>query len=215
MTLFCRKLRIEFSSGHADSVQAALEDHVFNRVTAPSRTYGVVYSTDMQDDHENTCHECGDVGELIICDKPGCKFSFHLKCVGLNDVPEGDWFCKFCSGNPIDPNDGHHVYCVECGAPGNLIMCDAENCPRSYHCSCIGLSDDVSIIGKQLCQRVRFHEPLTPTPFLAQMIGFALAILQSIRQAHSFAFCRGNSNCDMSQLATPASKTNCRRWFEG
>jgi hypothetical protein len=156
MTLLCRKLRLDFSSGDADSVQTALEDHVFCRVTAPYATYGVVYSTDLQDDHENTCQECGDVGQLIICDKPGCKFSFHLKCVGLGDVPVGDWFCKYCSANPIDPNDGHHVYCVECGTPGNLIMCDAENCPHSYHCSCVGLSDDVSIIGTYLHQFLLF-----------------------------------------------------------
>jgi hypothetical protein len=151
-TVLCRKLRIDFSSGDADSVQAALEDHVFRRVTAPFATCGAVYSTDLQDDHENTCHECGDVGQLIICDKQGCKFSFHLKCVGLSDVPDGDWFCKYCSTNPIDPDDGHHVYCVECGGPGNLVMCDAENCPHSYHSSCVGLSDDLSIVGEHLRQ---------------------------------------------------------------
>jgi hypothetical protein len=150
---------------------------VFNRVMAPNASFGAVYSTDMHDGHENTCHECGDVGELIVCDKPGCKFSYHLKCVALNDVPEGDWFCKYCSANPIDPTDGHHVYCVECGAPGNLIMCDAKDCPRSYHCSCVGLSNDLSIIGKHLCHCALFLRTPHASHFFSQKIGFALAIL--------------------------------------
>jgi hypothetical protein len=146
-------------------VQSALEDHVFSRVNAPNATCGTVYSTDMDDGHENLCRICGDVGELIICDKPGCTFSFHLKCIGLRDVPEGDWFCNYCSTNPIDPNDGHHIYCVECGKEGNLIMCDAENCPRSYHFSCAGLSGDVLPTGDSLGPICHFKETSYPLTF--------------------------------------------------
>jgi len=105
---------------------------------------------------------CSDVGELIICDRPGCIYSFHLKCVGLDNVPDGDWICNYCSANPIDPNDGHHVYCVECGKPGNLIMCDVRDCPRSYHFSCVGLSDD--LLPGQLSRVSHFQSSLTAAP---------------------------------------------------
>lgn len=31
---------------------------------------------------------------LIICDS--CEGTFHALCVGITDIPEGDWFCRWC-----------------------------------------------------------------------------------------------------------------------
>ena len=59
---------------------------MFDRVKTPITTNGAVFFTDVDDGHDNTCRICGDVGELIICDKPGCTFSFHLKCAGLPEA---------------------------------------------------------------------------------------------------------------------------------
>ena len=190
-----------------------MQDHVFSRVTAPSQPRCTVYSTVLDDGHEHTCHVCSDVGELIICDRPGCIYSFHLKCVGLDDVPDGDWICNYCSANPIDPNDGHHVYCVECGQPGNLIMCDVRDCPRSYHFSCVGLSDD--LLPGELSRVSHFQSSLTaaPPPPIFQKIGFAHAIHQSTLRASSSAFCRGSLSFATLQSAAPVFKTNCKRLF--
>ena len=36
--------------------------------------------------------------EYIGCDGDYCKYEwFHLKCVELDSVPEGKWFCSYCS----------------------------------------------------------------------------------------------------------------------
>jgi hypothetical protein len=40
------------------------------------------------------CVECGsgeDEATLLLCD--GCEGAWHTACVGLSEVPEGDWFC--------------------------------------------------------------------------------------------------------------------------
>jgi len=34
---------------------------------------------------------------VLICDTPKCGTETHLRCAGLDAVPEGDWFCDACS----------------------------------------------------------------------------------------------------------------------
>ena len=34
---------------------------------------------------------------MLICDTPKCGTETHLRCAGLDAVPEGDWFCDACS----------------------------------------------------------------------------------------------------------------------
>ena len=46
------------------------------------------------DPNEDACKQCGLGGELICCD--GCPAVYHLKCLGLSDVPEGSWHCPAC-----------------------------------------------------------------------------------------------------------------------
>ena len=138
---------------------------MFSRVTAPLPALGSVFITDVEDGHDHLCFVCREVGELIVCDRSGCTLSFHLECAGLQSVPEGNWLCDRCSftsaiaNNPID-SDGHHKFCVECGqSGGEVIMCDAIMCPgayqfccpRSYHFSCVGLSNDSPPVGTLAC----------------------------------------------------------------
>jgi hypothetical protein len=52
------------------------------------------FSFDPEDNHYVFCIHCGCAGDLLICD--GCPNVSHPKCVGLTEVPEGDWFCKKC-----------------------------------------------------------------------------------------------------------------------
>ena len=41
----------------------------------------------------------GEYGEMIGCDNPTCLIEwFHMGCVGLTSLPEGDWMCTFCKG---------------------------------------------------------------------------------------------------------------------
>lgn len=39
---------------------------------------------------------------------------------------------------PVDPSDGHYLYCVVCGISGDLLCCDG--CPNVVHCKCVSLS---------------------------------------------------------------------------
>ena len=52
------------------------------------------FPSDPEDNHYVFCIHCGCAGDLLICD--GCPNVSHPKCVGLAEVPEGDWFCKKC-----------------------------------------------------------------------------------------------------------------------
>lgn len=47
------------------------------------------------------CAVCGtdhDAGTLLLCDglDGRCVSTAHTTCIGLTEVPEGDWFCKSC-----------------------------------------------------------------------------------------------------------------------
>ncbi|CAH9138619.1 unnamed protein product [Cuscuta epithymum] len=72
------------------------------------------------------CSICHDGGQLILCDM--CPSSFHPGCLGIEELPEGDWFCPFCC-------------CGICGqskdllADNNAINC--SQCEHQYHVGCV------------------------------------------------------------------------------
>ena len=53
---------------------------------------------DSESEDEDVCAACGYGGELLICDGDGedCVGLLHVACAGLDDVPEGEWFCGPC-----------------------------------------------------------------------------------------------------------------------
>ncbi|KAH1159818.1 hypothetical protein AAZX31_11G195800 [Glycine max] len=83
-------------------------------------------------ENDYICSVCHYGGELILCDK--CPSSFHKTCLGLEDIPNGDWFCPscccgICGQRKIDRDDEveqllpciqcehkYHVRCLENGA---------------------------------------------------------------------------------------------------
>ena len=50
---------------------------------------------DTDDNRYTLCGYCGFGGEMICCEK--CALVSHLRCANLNEVPETDWFCHFCT----------------------------------------------------------------------------------------------------------------------
>ena len=54
-------------------------------------------------DNEDVCNECQLGGTLICCDT--CPRAFHLDCLGLDAVPEGDWNCPDCLDKARDVID--------------------------------------------------------------------------------------------------------------
>lgn len=80
----------------------------------------------LMDINDDTCCVCGDGGELILCDH--CPLTFHADCIGLEVIPEGDWYCPRCScdicgshqfaDQDLD-NTMHH--CVQCELEYHLV----------------------------------------------------------------------------------------------
>ncbi|XP_024012134.1 uncharacterized protein LOC18016545 isoform X2 [Eutrema salsugineum] len=82
-------------------------------------------------ENDIVCSVCHYGGKLILCD--GCPSSFHANCLGLEDVPDGDWFCASCC----------------CGVCGQSILKDTrkyakeekfiscKQCELKYHPSCL------------------------------------------------------------------------------
>ncbi|KAK6257228.1 hypothetical protein QUC31_000687 [Theobroma cacao] len=76
-------------------------------------------------EHENDglCSVCCYGGELICCDR--CPSAFHVNCLGLKEVPDGDWFCPSCC-------------CGICGighlSDDSFLTC--QQCERKFHVGC-------------------------------------------------------------------------------
>jgi hypothetical protein len=52
------------------------------------------FPVDPTDGHYIFCIRCGRSGDLICCE--GCPTVVHADCIGLGNVPDGDWFCQEC-----------------------------------------------------------------------------------------------------------------------
>jgi hypothetical protein len=52
------------------------------------------------DQHNDFCHECSEGGEVLCCGN--CTLVFHLKCIGMDGVPEGNWLCQYCVDEDMD-----------------------------------------------------------------------------------------------------------------
>lgn len=66
--------------------------------------------------HEDYCFQCGDGGELVMCDKKDCPKAYHLLCLNLTQPPYGKWECPW-----------HQ--CDECSSAA-VSFC--EFCPHSF-----------------------------------------------------------------------------------
>ncbi|XP_066495308.1 histone-lysine N-methyltransferase NSD3 isoform X2 [Tiliqua scincoides] len=72
--------------------------------------------TEQKQMHEDNCFQCGDGGELVMCDKKDCPKAYHLLCLNLTQPPFGKWDCPW-----------HQ--CTICGSPAASFC---EFCPHSY-----------------------------------------------------------------------------------
>ncbi|XP_023633593.1 uncharacterized protein LOC17876090 isoform X2 [Capsella rubella] len=105
-----------------------------------------------QGENDVICSVCHYGGKLILCD--GCPSAFHANCLGLEDVPDGDWFCASCC----------------CGACGQTIVnatskyakeeyfISCKQCELRYHPSCMrydgaGDSLDIFLVDKWFCSK--------------------------------------------------------------
>ncbi|XP_015579490.1 increased DNA methylation 1 isoform X2 [Ricinus communis] len=112
-----------------DCQMQIMHDHTKNLGEEPLERW---QSSKDQVENDHICSVCHYGGELILCDQ--CPSSFHKSCLGLMDVPDGDWFCSSCC-------------CKICGQclkrDSDLSMeddgvLDCTQCERKYHVVCLG-----------------------------------------------------------------------------
>ncbi|MED6145964.1 hypothetical protein PIB30_030048 [Stylosanthes scabra] len=103
-----------------DCMIKTVEDHMKREAMAkPTKAF-------RQGENDNVCSVCHYGGDLILCDQ--CPSSFHGICVGLEDVPDGEWFCPSCR-------------CAVCGESKieeeeeDFLVC--AQCEHKYHIRCL------------------------------------------------------------------------------
>jgi len=72
--------------------------------------------------NDTVCSICGFGRDIVLCDR--CPSAFHLSCLDLDRVPDGDWFCPTCcckiccrpkrKQECTDTNDNNILVCVQC-----------------------------------------------------------------------------------------------------
>jgi N-acetylglutamate synthase-like GNAT family acetyltransferase len=81
------------------------------------------------DASDDLCRVCGDGGDLLCCDT--CPATFHLDCLGLPEVPAGEWFCPACRCAACGASD----YTKDVFGPRTMLLCD--HCEREFHVGCV------------------------------------------------------------------------------
>ncbi|XP_058198823.1 uncharacterized protein LOC131314298 [Rhododendron vialii] len=81
--------------------------------------------------NDYVCTVCHAGGDLILCDQ--CPSSFHTSCLGMKDVPDGDWFCpscccQICGRSRLNNDMGN---CTDV----SVLSCD--QCEHQYHVGCL------------------------------------------------------------------------------
>ncbi|XP_073144074.1 uncharacterized protein [Henckelia pumila] len=77
------------------------------------------------------CSVCHYGGELLLCDQ--CPSSFHAHCLGLKEVPDGDWFCPSCCCGTC--GQGRFAKTDEQFADSSFLIC--SQCEHQYHTGCL------------------------------------------------------------------------------
>ncbi|KAI3682369.1 hypothetical protein L1987_82301 [Smallanthus sonchifolius] len=94
--------------------------HQENKIKSPKSSDGVTINDDF-------CSFCNDGGELVLCDS--CTSSFHSTCIGLNTIPNSDyWFCPSCCCRICHDHQGHI---------GNLDQIKCRQCEKQFHIDCV------------------------------------------------------------------------------
>ncbi|KAE8704139.1 Galactose oxidase/kelch repeat superfamily protein [Hibiscus syriacus] len=113
-----------------------------------------------RNENDEVCSACYNGGDLICCDY--CPSTFHMKCLGLKEVPNGPWFCPSCC-------------CGICGIgysrDKNLVTC--HQCELKFHVDCLELKkpsekktkENVVLLCSQNCEKIFYGlQKLTGKP---------------------------------------------------
>ncbi|KAI3984940.1 hypothetical protein MKX01_004708 [Papaver californicum] len=91
------------------------------------------------DPSDDTCGICADGGNLLCCD--GCPSTFHQECVMLKFLPEGSWYCPYCTCRFCSRGDLWHDK-----PHGTMSLVSCNQCGCKYHRDCV-TKNDVDTLG--------------------------------------------------------------------
>ncbi|KAM7522065.1 hypothetical protein LguiA_011967 [Lonicera macranthoides] len=81
--------------------------------------------------NDHICSVCHYGGELVLCDQ--CPSSFHTSCLGLKEVPNGDWFCPSCCCRIC--GESRFNKDTEQFMDNSALNC--RQCEHQYHVGCL------------------------------------------------------------------------------
>lgn len=87
----------------------------------------------MEKYNDVVCLICGLGGDIILCDQ--CPSSFHLGCLGLDRVPDGDWFCPTCCCKICHQPKCKHEECEDQEDNDIIVIC--VQCEQKFHFGCL------------------------------------------------------------------------------
>ncbi|KAL6637847.1 hypothetical protein ACP70R_025419 [Stipagrostis hirtigluma subsp. patula] len=96
-------------------------------------------SIEGDDPNDDTCGICGDGGNLICCD--GCPSTFHMSCLGLEELPSDDWRCANCKCKFCHEHASHETEDIA-DVDSSLHTC--SQCEEKYHGACSPETDSIT-----------------------------------------------------------------------
>lgn len=91
------------------------------------------YNTNYQLQSDSICSVCHYGGDLMLCDQ--CPSAFHHTCLGLEKVPDGDWFCPSCCCKICNLPRYREDCVADHDVDNSVLVCD--QCEGKYHIGCL------------------------------------------------------------------------------
>ena len=60
---------------------------------------------------------------MLLCGAPDCGISFHMACIGLRSVPQGDWVCPGCAAAAAAKAAAAEAAAAEAAAAADEVVC--------------------------------------------------------------------------------------------
>ncbi|MCO5581507.1 hypothetical protein L7F22_035392 [Adiantum nelumboides] len=148
---------------------------------------------------DDTCGVCGDGGDLVLCDH--CPSTFHANCIGLEVIPEGDWYCPRCccgicgsnQSSAHDIDDAVHR-CGQCELEYHLI------CAQEHTVLAIPGTENSTWFCDKKCKEI--FSALRALVGISNPMenGFSWILLRSMKKD------QGLSPCNLEEMAEHHSK---------
>ncbi|KAI4316613.1 hypothetical protein L6164_024578 [Bauhinia variegata] len=188
----------------SDCQKEASQNNKTKGLNTKARRNGLINENMKTVQNDSICSVCHNEGELILCDR--CPSSFHLSCLGLKELPDGDWFCPSCCCKICSHYSCKHVNADSVN--NSFLVCD--QCEHKYHIGCLkikGLAELNEIenenwLCSRECENIFYGlQKLIGKPIPVAGQNLSLTLLKTMKSQSS-----ADVNCDPNALALIDSK---------